>query len=204
MLKAALNTLTRLHSRTAQLKRLGTPTTYSPCRITPSNYFRFLRGPEYSTIKGVEFILPIDSISGHFAQLLSFSATPDSGTFKLKFGAYTTDAINHNANAAAIQVALRLLAPLSDVLVTGSFSVGFTITFVGFNSSPAIGEVTESTLLVIAAPVVPTWQRTFTVWTDLIKKGDRILDGSKLWTVDEIIEMHDLGAAVMGYRVRAD
>lgn len=204
MLKAALNTLTRLHSRTAQLKRLGTPTTYSPCRITPSNYFRFLRGPEYSTIKGVEFILPVDSMAGHFAQLLSFSATPDSGTFKLKFGAYTTDAINYNANAAAIQAALRLLAPLSDVLVTGSFSAGFTITFIGFSTLPTTGEVTESTLLVIAAPVVPTWQNTYTDWTEAIKKGDRIIDGSKLWTVDEIIEMHDLGAVIMGYRCRCD
>lgn len=203
-LKSALNALTRLHSRTAVLKRLGTVDIYSPCRITPSNYFRNLRGPEYTTIKGVEFIIPIDSLYGQYSQKLSFSAIPTAGSFKILFGINLTGLIAFNASAADIQTALRLLPGLSNVVVTGSFLLGFTITFVGFSTSTAIGQVTTNTLVETATPVTDTWIQTFTLWADKIKKGDRIIDGSKQWAIDEVIEMHDLGAEVMAFRCRSE
>jgi len=147
MLKAALNALTFLHSRAATIKRLGASVdTYSPCRITPSNYFRSLRGPEYTTIKGSEFIIPVDSLTGQFAQKLTFDRIPDEGTFKLTFGVNTTTALAFNCTAADIQTALRLFSELTNVLVTGSFLLGFTITFVGFSTAPAFGSISESTL----------------------------------------------------------
>lgn len=204
MLKAALNALTRLHSRPAMLKRLGDTDMFSPIRITPSNYFRFLRGPEYTTIKGVEFIIPVDTLSGQFAQVLSFSKIPDAGSFKIKFGSNITSALNFDATAVDIQEALRLFAPLSKVLVTGSFLGGFTIVFAGFSVAPALGEVVDSTLEESSSPVGTSWKNSSQPWPDQIKKGDRIVDGSKQWAIDEIIEMHDLGAQVMAWRCRCD
>lgn len=204
MLKTALNALTRLHSRQATLKRLGSPDIFSPVRITPSNYFRFLGGPEYTTIRGVEFILPLDSMLGQFAQKLVFSSIPVSGQFKLSFGMNTTAAINYDASAADIQAALRLISPLSAVVVTGSFLLGFTITFVSFSTSTGTGQVVDNTLQDSTDPVTGALSQTNTLWADPIKKGDRILDGNRIWSVDEIMEMHDLGAQVMAYRCRCD
>lgn len=105
MLSTAFNALLRLHSRPATLRRLGSPDTNSTIRITPSNYFRFLRGPEHTTISAKEFIIPAASI---------------------------------------------------------------------------VGDVTT------------------------VEKGDRIIEGSNHYTIDEIIDMHDVGGAVMGYRVRCE
>lgn len=66
MLRQAFNAITRIHSRAAQIKRLGSPDTFTPCRLTPSNYFRFLEGPSHTVIRGREFIIPIDSTNGLF------------------------------------------------------------------------------------------------------------------------------------------
>lgn len=203
-LKSALNALTRLHSRQALLKRLGTVDIYSPCRITPSNYFRNLRGPEYTTIKGVEFIIPVDTLTGQFAQKLSFPSIPDAGTFKILFGLNLSGFLAFNASALDIQTELRLIPELINVVVTGSFLLGFTITFVGFQASTGIGQVTNSTLLESGDPVDDSWVQTFTLWGDKIKKGDRIVDGTKQWAIDEVVEMHDLGAEVMAFRCRSD
>jgi len=205
MLKSAFNAITFIHSRTAMLKRLGsTVDIYSPCRLTPSNYFRFLRGPEYTTIKGAEFIIPVDSLTEKFAQKLLFDRIPDAGTFKIKFGANTTPDLDFDITAGEIQTEIRNFAGYGNVTVTGSFNLGFTIVFVGFSSKPSLGEVIDSTLEESSDPVVAGWINQSSVWTDLIKKGDRIVDGSKTWTIDEIIEMHDLKAEVMAYRIRCD
>lgn len=203
MLRTALNALTRLHSRPAMLKRLGTVDIYSPCRLTPSSYFRFLRGPEYTTIKGVEFVIPVDSMTGQFAQLLSFDLIPDSGTFKIKVNADTTNDINFDATASDIQTELRLIPALVNVIVTGSFLLGFTIIFVSLSSSPTVS-VEDNLLMETTNSVVTSLKITPSVWADLLKKGDRIIDGSRQWAVDEIIELHDIGAQVMAYRCRAD
>lgn len=66
MLRQAFNALARVHSRAVTLKRLGSPDLTTACRITPSNYFRFLEGPSSSTIHGREFIIPVDSIATPF------------------------------------------------------------------------------------------------------------------------------------------
>ena len=206
MLKTALNALTMLYSRQATLKRLGASelSTFSPCRITPSNYFRALRGPEYTTIKGAEFIIPVDSMLGQYSQKLSFSAIPDEGTFRIEFGGEETTDLNFDVTAVEIQTALRLLTGLANVLVTGSFNTGFTIIFVGFDTFPALGVLSDSSLKESDENVTASWIQTNTAWNEPIRKGDRIIDGSKNWAIDEIIPMHDLGAIVMAYRVRCD
>lgn len=70
MIRAAFNTLTKIHSRDATLKRLGSPDLTTTCRITPSNYFRNLEGPSATTIHGREFIIPLDSIASKFTPVL--------------------------------------------------------------------------------------------------------------------------------------
>lgn len=64
-------------------------------------------------------------------QTLTFDADVDGGTYTLKFGPYTTEALAYNANAAAIEDALDALPNLDDgdVEVTGSGP--FTLTFGG-------------------------------------------------------------------------
>jgi len=204
MLKSALNALTRIHSRTALLKRLGTVNAYSPCRITPSNYFRFLRGPEYTTITGVEFVIPLDSMLGEFSQSLTFNETPDAGVFKLKFDGDETEELTFESTAAEIQTQLRTITALANVVVAGSFSEGFTFTFAGLSSAPDLLEVTGSTLEEGGDSVTTTIINTYSAWSEPLKKGDRIIDGERSWAIDEIIEMHDVGAQVMAYRVRCD
>lgn len=205
MLKAAFNSLTRLHSRSATLKRLGTPDIYSPIRITPANYFRFLRGPEYTTVKGVEFIIPKDTALGQHAQKLTINKVPDDGDFKLTFGGQDTTTLESDVVASEIQIAVRLLTGFEDTLVTGDWTVGFTFTFQGISATPAIGVVTDSTLSnLLDDALVTTWTSFSILWSTPIKKGDRIVDGSSLWTIAEIIDMHDVGAIVMGWRVRCD
>lgn len=205
MLRSAFNTLTMVHSRPALLKRLGSPDIFSPIRITPSNYSRFLRGPEYTTISGVEFIIPIDSILGQMAQKITFSGVPASGAFKLKFGLSTTPDLMFDSTAADIQTQLRLLPGLANVLVTGSFLIGFTIIFAGFDVAPALGEVVDNFLLTNEPEAVDaTIASSYSPWPNGIKKADRILEAGRLYAIDEIVEMHDLGGAVMGLRVRAE
>lgn len=204
MLKTAFNALTRLHSRAATLKRPGSPDIYSPVRLSPSNYFRFLRGPEYTTIKGAEFVIPIDSMLGEFAQNIVFSGVPDAGTFKLKFGSLTSGSLSWNSSAANIQTALRLLTGFESVVVTGSFASGFKVTFSGVSSAPSLGELTDNTLTIASVAVTATFSNTNVAWEKTIKRGDIIIDGSNRWTADEIIHMHDVGASVIGYRIRCD
>lgn len=80
-------------------------------------------------------------------QLVTFSAVPDSGSFTLKFGSLApTAAIPFSANAAAVQAALRLVAGLEAVTVSGDFTDGFSIIFVGVDS-PVANLVAVSSLL---------------------------------------------------------
>ena len=207
MLRSAFNAILKIHSRAAQLKRPGNPDLYSPCRISPSNYFRFLRGPEFTVIHGREFVIPASTMLGSFAQSISFSPTPTAGTFKLSYATNDTSILNWNDNAATIQTALRLLAGLSNVLVTGSISAGLVITFAGFSTAPTQVTVENSTLEGAGAtPSTASLLSTYTLWPSAyLERGDKIVDSVYgLMTIDEIIEMVDLGGQPMGFRVRAE
>lgn len=212
MLRAALNALTALHSRVVQLKRLtGTPNQelWSPARITPSNYFRFLRGPEYTTIPGLEFIIPIDSIKGSFAHLLTFSEVPDEGTFKLQVGASSsgaTYALNFDSTDTQIEAALReIYTGEGNVEVEGFYDEGFTIYYPHHSQAPEALSVIESTLKEDGEDVTTEIENTYRAWDgEKLKRGDRIVDGSKVLTIDELIVMYDLGAVPMSFRVRCE
>lgn len=207
MLAAAFNALTRLHSSVAQLKRLGTPDFYSPCRITPSNYFRFTAGFEETTVRGREFIIPLSALSGHFSQTLAFSAVPMSGGFDLSIGATFIASVAYNTTSVSLQMAIRLLPDFSNVVVTGDFSAGFAYSFVSSSVSPAALVVSSNTLQsAVPEAVVTTITTGYLPWTGgFMKRGDRIIDSQYgMQTVDDIIEMHDIGGKIMGYRVRVE
>lgn len=55
-------------------------------------------------------------------QTLTLSGVPASGTFKLNYGALQTTTLNWNDSVGTIQTALRALAGLSTVVVTGSLA----------------------------------------------------------------------------------
>lgn len=75
-------------------------------------------------------------------QLIAFSAIPDSGTFILGSSA----AIQFNASAAQVQAALRLIPGYNNVTVSGDFTVGFTITFIGVDSPVSLITSTSNLL----------------------------------------------------------
>lgn len=201
-LKQAFNAITRLHSRAATFKRPGNPDIFSPSRITPSNYFRYLEGPSQTVIHGREFVVPIDTLTGQATQLITFSSVPTSGGFILTYDGDDTAVIAWDDVAADVQTALQAITPLAGVTVTGNYTNGFLVTFGGV----------ESPLLLSSSLDVTPLNATITIavsdnvlWSPRIKRGDKIVDsiyGSM--AIDEIIEMVDIGGAVMGFRVRCE
>jgi flagellar hook-associated protein 3 len=79
---------------------------------------------------GTDYVT-VDKGKGPETQTLTFSAVPTSGSFTLTFDGQKTGAIQWNEGAAEVETALEALPNLSadDVTVTGSYAVGFTITF---------------------------------------------------------------------------
>lgn len=62
-------------------------------------------------------------------QLLTFSAVPTSGTWRIVYsGILETTDLPYNANAATVQAAINALFPSNLCTVTGNYSIGFTIT----------------------------------------------------------------------------
>lgn len=209
MLKTAFNSLTRIHSREAKLKRQGpvpADDIYSPCRITPSNYFRFLRGPEFTTIHGREFVIPVDTMKGQFSQIITFDSIPDSGTYKLSYNSLDTVDLSYDADASSIQTELRLLPGLSKVTVSGDYATGFFIVFTGFSSDPYTIIIVDSSLENVSLDSVQTTVTAdFQIWTGLLKRGDKLIDQIYgVMTIDEIVEIPDIGGGIMGFRIRAE
>lgn len=87
-------------------------------------------------------------------QKVAFSLVPDSGTWTLSYASHPTAAIAFNANAAAVQAALRLVVGLSEVTVTGDYTLGFKITMVGVDSPVSILTSSSSLLQGVTAVTI--------------------------------------------------
>jgi hypothetical protein len=75
---------------------------------------------------------PVTLVAGaNEVQDIAFSATPDSGTFKIAYNATETIALAFNASASAIQTALRNALQKTGLTVTGSIAAGLTVSFLG-------------------------------------------------------------------------
>lgn len=101
-------------------------------------------------VEGVTQAVGFENQTQAAQQKLTFSAVPTAGTFKITLGTplQISAAIAYTATASAIQTALRLLTGYSTILVTGSFTYGFTIDFNGSsgNQPQAAVGTTESSL----------------------------------------------------------
>lgn len=205
-LRSAFNTVTRLHSRPVVLKRLGNGTTvatlYSPARTTPSNYFRYASGPAETVVTGLEFIIPVDTITGTQIQNLTFSSVPTSGEWKLTYNGIDSANFNFDADASGVQSSIRLVTGLEAVTVSGDYTDGFVFTMYGIQNPLPLtasngGSPLDATMSIAEAQVgaLPS---------PIVARGDRILDGIRNLTIKEIVEMPDLGGEIMGYRCRVD
>lgn len=94
-------------------------------------------------------------------QHLSFSQTPDAGTWAITLpDSQVTASLAYNANAAAIQAAIRLLSGWETVTVSGSYS-GFVITFTGSSGLQPWGLVSATgSITHTSSPVTVTTSET--------------------------------------------
>ncbi len=101
----------------------------------------------------VELGIPIDEV-----QLISFSAVPDAGNFRLTHDGNETVDIAFGDSNTDVQTALNALASLSAVTVTGDFTNGFVVTFAGADGSKdqPLLLATTVTLTLVSVPVVVT------------------------------------------------
>ncbi len=80
-------------------------------------------------------------------QTITPSAAPASGSYKLNFGGSATALIAWDANAAAIQAAIRAALPGLDlVTVSGTLATAVVVTFAGYKGNAAMLTVTDNTL----------------------------------------------------------
>ncbi len=194
----------RLHSRPAVLKRFGAPDLYSPIRVTPSQSYRIRdkEGVSQTSVPGWEYVITTQSIVGSPTQTIVFDAVPTMGTFKITYNAIdTTDFDPTVVVAADIQTALRLVAGLEAVTVTGDFTLGFTIVLLGINPVLVLTVTPDVDL-----DAVPSITYSNTPWTGaLLKRGDKIIDpvlGNL--AIKSIQEMVDLGGDIMGFKCEAE
>jgi rhodanese-related sulfurtransferase len=75
------------------------------------------------------------SNSSQEVQKVQFSTVPTSGTWRIEFNGEETGDLAYNANALAVQNALNGLTNLSGVIVTGSHTSEFLMTFAGADSN---------------------------------------------------------------------
>ena len=118
-------------------------------------------------------------------QKVTFSAIPDGGTWKLEFGGQKTVDMSFSTNAAGVEAALEALSNIANVTVSGDYSIGFTVEWVGVDglqpkamlTIPAgINEIqhlnfatqlgtSETTRFAMASGLLSTQADYFTVWS---------------------------------------
>lgn len=121
--------------------------------VAPGGLIDLLRSGGFSQSRGLFY----GSQAIIAVQTITFSTAPASGAWTLNYGANPTGSLAFNANAAAIQTALRLLPGLATVTVTGDYTAGFVVTFVGVDGPATLLTINPNTLLnSVPAPVVVT------------------------------------------------
>lgn len=117
-------------------------------------------------------------------QLLTFAATPSSGTFTLSYNGNTTSSLAYNAPAtggSSVQSALQALPGLSTVTVTGSDSAGYTVTMTG-----------------VASPILPIIVATNTTGEAMMVASTETLDAAITRTVSLVQYFGILAAEIPG------
>lgn len=164
------------------LDNVGELTNEERIAAAPSKTFEQLFFGTVGVVVGTDFIAsvsgnplalfsPLEEVTlvagTNAVQLLSFSATPDAGTWTITMpDLQITGSLAYNANAAAIQVAIRLLSGWDGVTVSGNYASGFTVTFIDGATAGSAGKqpqaaiVGNSSVTHTATPVVITQSDT--------------------------------------------
>lgn len=111
-------------------------------------------------------------------QNVAFNRIPTAGFFRLQYNGNNTAPIAHNATAAAVQSALRLVPGLSTVFVSGDFQLGFSVQFNEVYPALALAVVNNTLVqgvnaVTVTISVVPSTGSNFFVFTD----NNNVLDG---------------------------
>ncbi len=107
----------------------------------------FSQAPNILAGNGYLAIIPfVDTAAVTEVQKITFPTIPASGAWKLKYGLLTTGSLAFDATAADVQTALRLLSGLGTVTVTGDYTLGMTVTFVGVTGDATLLVITEDSL----------------------------------------------------------
>lgn len=107
-------------------------------------------------MQNVEVISNMRNAGDAETQTISFDVEPESGSFKLSFNGVKSSAIAFSASNSAVQTALRTIAALSAVTVSGNFASGFVVTFTGVTGNPPLLVVTDNSLAVAEVNEVQT------------------------------------------------
>ena len=89
-------------------------------------------------------------------QTIEFSDVPDAGNWKVQYNGQKTSALTSPTTNGQLQTALRTLVGLSGLTVSGNFTSGFTVTFVGSNTDFEALEIVEDNLTKSSNPVTVT------------------------------------------------
>jgi len=106
------------------------------------------------------FLAGFSPVAQSEIQKVSFSVTPSSGNFRLKYGANETADIAWNAVDTTIQTALRLVAGMSNVVVTGSVTSGTGLTLTFPSSDGNLNQVIAGTVNTLSPASVITTSTT--------------------------------------------
>lgn len=91
----------------------------------------FSQQPNILAGGGQLIVIPLEATDTTEIQHIAFSIVPTAGAWKITHNGNQTGSLAFGANAATVQIALRLLAGLASVTVAGDYTTGFNITFTG-------------------------------------------------------------------------
>jgi uncharacterized phage protein gp47/JayE len=124
---ASITNITRLASTKSKATARVTGTALTP---VPLGFIASVSGNTAARFENTE-TKNLSASGINEVQDIDFSAVPVAGDFKLRYGTEETTALAFGATNTDVQNALNALPSLSDVVVTGNFTSGFTVTFQG-------------------------------------------------------------------------
>ncbi len=107
----------------------------------------FSQKPNMLAGNGYLVVIPfMDTADVTAVQHITFSQAPASGNYKLNYDGDVTANIAWDANAAAIQAAIRTLTGLEAATATGTAATSIVVTFTGVTGPAALLTVTDDSL----------------------------------------------------------
>jgi uncharacterized phage protein gp47/JayE len=133
-------------------------------------------------------------------QKIEFSDVPDSGTFKLTYGSYSTVSLDYQATAGTVKTALEALPIGTTLKVEGDFSNGFLVFFRKKGSYLDLG-VSNNTLTKNSNPVIISIAKQYGVeiniealdYGEILGNADTIVSiDTPVFGWDRVINLEDV------------